>query len=120
MSLLAPALLGHPFLNKPEDLSPEEKKLRDKRMPRAALRNHKYSSFKHLFDSKNDQALMNCCACNHEVFAELLSYFDPYFKRYTFDSRTGKIRKLKMTRRGKVVGKKRDLDSVGCLGMVLY
>ena len=105
MSLLAPALLGHPLLNIPEDLSPEEKKLRDKRTPRAALRTYKHASFKCSHGSENDQALMNCCACNHAAFDELLSLFDPCFKICTFDSRTGKIRKLKMTRRGKVVSR---------------
>ena len=76
-------------------LSVEERRLRDKRMPRIALRKYHDSPFRFLFDSGNDQALMNCCACTHSVFNEMLLMFEPNFKRCTFD-RNGNIRKIKL------------------------
>ena len=72
-------------------LSAEDKRRRDRRTPRAALKKYRFSSFKYLFDSKNDQALLNCCGLDHAVFAELLSMFEPLFHRYTLDDK-GKIR----------------------------
>ena len=100
-------------------LTVEERRLRDRRAPRPAMRKCHASPFKFLFDSGNEQALMTCCACAHLVFNELLLMFEPNFKKHTFD-RNGSIRKMKLTRHGKPKGGRRELDAVGCLGLASH
>ena len=82
------------------ELTLEERRERDRRTPRVALRRHRHSSFRYLFDSGDNQALLNCCGTTHEVFQELLALFKPYFDRLTFDD-DGRVRKVKLSRHGK-------------------
>jgi len=98
------------------ELSPEEKKRRDRRTPRIALKRYSESPFAYLFRSGNDQALMNCCAVDHVTFRELLAMFKPVFESYTVDKKTGEIREKKHKNRGR----KREMDAIGALGLVLY
>ena len=100
-------------------LSNEEKRRRDRRTPRIALRRYTYSSFSYLFKSGDDQALLNCCGCDHEVFRQLLGVVAPILNMYTMDNNNN-IRKIKLTKNGKPMGRKRDIDAVGLLGLVLY
>ena len=51
-------------------LTAEEKRNRDRRIPRIALRRYKDSAFHYLYDSGNDQALLNVTGYNHEKFSE--------------------------------------------------
>ena len=106
-------------LDKPE-LSLEDKRRRDRRTPRIALRKYSKSSFLYLYQSGNNQALLNCCAVDHRVFRELLNMFKPIFKSYRYDENSGQLRKLKKTPWGGQKGRKRDMDAVGTLGLVLY
>ena len=69
-----------------------------------------------MFGSGDEQALLNCCGVNHQVFRELLSMFEPLYEMYTYDDRTGVTRKYK----DKKGGRKREIDSTGCLGLVLF
>ena len=108
-----------PSLNRPI-LSAEDRKRRDRRTPRLALRRYSESSFVYLFKSGCDQALLNCCGVDHKVFQQLVTLFAPVFNRYTFDKNTGIIRKLKLTKYGNRQGRKRGIDATGCLGLVLY
>ena len=96
-------------------LSDEENRRRDRRTPRISLRRYSESSFKYLFNSGNDQALLNCCGVDHRVFRQLLDLFSPVFHAYTFDDATGQIRKKANT-----AGRRKHIDDVGCLGLVLY
>ena len=103
-------------------MTEEDKRLRDRRTPRCALDCHKHSSFKYLYNSGDDQALLNCCGTTHAVFNELLALFEPYFNSYTLDDQ-GNLRKFKHSRKRRRIiqrGRKRDLDAIGCLGLVLY
>ena len=101
-------------------LSPEERRRRDRRTPRIALRKYSKSSFHYLFGSGNDQALLNCCAVDHKVFRELLGLFEPIFESYRYDEYLGRLTKLKKTAWGDQKGRKRHMDAVGTLGLVLY
>ena len=102
-------------------LSEEEKRLRDRCTPCCALDYHQHSSFMYLHYSGDDQALLNCCGTTHAVFKELLALFQPYFNRYTLDDE-GNLRELKCSRKRGIHwrGRKRDLNAIGCLGLVLY
>lgn len=101
------------------ELSIEERRQWDRRTPRHALRNYGHSAFRYLYQSGNNQALLNCCGTTHVVFRELLALFEPYFNMYTFDDDCH-IRKVTFTRSGVPKGRRRDLDSIGCFGLVLY
>jgi hypothetical protein len=46
--------------------------------------------------------------------------FAPVFNSYTYDDYTGTLKKLKKTQWGRPSGRKRDMDAVGTLGLVLY
>jgi hypothetical protein len=119
LELLACYLILDNDLDKPE-LSLEDRRRRDRRTPRIALRKYSKSSFRYLFDSGNDQALLNCCAVDHKVFRRLLAMFTPIFNSYRYDDNSGTLKKLKQTRWGGQQGRKRDMDAVGTLGLVLY
>ena len=119
LTLIIVCLLHRLSRKKALELSPEEKVRRGRRIPRVSIRDYTYSPFKYLFESRNNQALLNCCACDHAMFAELHAIFKPFYFRYTFDDE-GVIRKVRLTKNGKRKGRRQDLDSIGCLGLVLY
>ena len=101
-------------------LSDEDKRRRDRRTPRIALHYYTKSSFHRLFESRNDQALLNCCAVDHTVFRSLLEIFEPVFDQHMVDQFTGRIRKRTFTRAGVPKGRKRHVDATCVLGLVLY
>ena len=99
-------------------LDEEERLMRDKRYPRSALRTYKYSSFQRLYESKNDQALVNATGHNFYSFENLLSLFAPYYHYYTYDDKLELIRP-KVLENGRPKGRPRDMTACGCLGLVL-
>ena len=102
-------------------LSKDDKRRRDRRTKRVALRYYRNSSFYYLFQSGDDQSLLNCCAVDHWVFQSLLEVFEPVFHQYMVDESTGSIRKCILTREGVPKGGKRQVvDATCCLGLVLY
>ena len=101
-------------------LSPEERRRRDRRTPRIAVRRYKHSSFYYLYGCGSDQALLNCCACDHKVFRDLLALFKPVFDIHTMDDKTGWIKKMMLTTNGKPKGRKRGINAIGCLDLVHF
>ena len=65
--------------------------LRDKRNPLCALRYCKDSSFRFLYESMNDQALVNMTGFDHHSFNLLLTIFTPYYNAYTYSRLTGQV-----------------------------
>ena len=106
-------------LDRPE-LSPEDKRRRDRRTPRIAIKYYAQSPFVYLFDSGDEQALLNCCGVDHNMFRRLHQLFEPVFHRCTLYDKSGVIRKRAFTRSGVPKGRKRELDAIGCLGLLLY
>ena len=96
-----------------------ERRRRDCRIPRIALGKYNASPFEYLYNSLNDQALLNCTGCDHRAFTILLNKFDPYYHMYTFHGESGIIRKKKCNQDGTPRGRKRDMSSVGCISLVL-
>ena len=92
------------------------KKNRDRRVPRISLRLYKDSPFHYLYDSGNDQALLNCTGYNHQKFSVLLNFFGKKFDSWTFNEETYMNRPKRM---GLFGAKPRHLDAVGGLGLVL-
>jgi hypothetical protein len=101
-------------------LSLEDRRRRSKCFPRISLQQHKKSAFRFMFNSGNNQALINCCAVDHKVFRELLEWFEPIFNSYTIDRDTGLPRKLQPSANGIINGRRRNIDAIGLLGLVLY
>ena len=106
-------------LDRPQ-LTPEDRRRRDRRTPRIAIRYYAQSSFVYLYESGNEQALLNCCGVDHDMFGMLLELFEPVFHKYTPYDKSGLIRKKRLTGGGAPKGRKRELDAIGCLGLVLY
>lgn len=97
-------------------LNMEGRRRRDQRYPRIAIRFYSDSPFKYLYEAGKDQALLNVCGVDHKEFEKLLQVFEPFYEKYTFDEKTGVIRKKLSTRRGRP----RSIDAIGCLGLVLF
>ena len=53
-------------------ISMEGRRRRDRRIPRCALRSYAYSSFRTLYLSGNDQALLNLTGFDHSTFLNSL------------------------------------------------
>ena len=64
------------------ELSIENKRRRDKRTPRIAIQAYHKSAFYYMFNSGDDQALLNCCGVDHKVFRQLLHLFQPTFENF--------------------------------------
>ena len=107
------------IMNDKPPLTLEEKHRRDRRYPRCSIKRYVDSPFLNLYNSGNDQALMNCTAVDNRVFRDLLSLFKPVYDTYTVDQ-SNNIRKLKLSKDGKPRGRTREVDAVACLGLVLF
>jgi hypothetical protein len=101
-------------------LSLEDRRRRSKRFPRISLQQHKKSAFRFMFNSGNNQALINCCGVDHQVFSDLLVWFEPVFNSYTINRKTGRPRKLEPSAMGMANGRPRNIDATGLLGLVLF
>ena len=100
-------------------LSDEEKRRRDRRYPRKAVRVYKYSSFKYLYTSGNNQALLNATGFEHRSFEMLLTKFKKTYDNHMISLSTGRICKKQIDNDGLPRGKPRGLNAVGALGLVL-
>ena len=73
-----------------------------------------------MYDSKNDQALLNTTGLDHKTFQELVDLYAPYYLRYMWDKGTKKVRRKKLDKHGRPYRRKpRDMDAIGSLGLVL-
>ena len=102
-------------------LEDDERRRRDRRIPRSALNKYSHSPFMCLFLSGNDQALLNATGHDHSSFRKLLVVFEPLYDTFTWDHQFRYIRRKKIDPiSGKPKGgKKRDMTACGCLGLVL-
>ena len=98
----------------------KNKNRQDKRTPWISLKQYAESPFSFLFNSGNDQALLNCCAVDLRVFCNLLHLFKPIYNRYTVNKNTGRIGPVVLTKHGEPKGRRRELDAIDCLVLVLY
>ena len=112
------ALCGEPQPYK-KWLNIESRCRRNRRVPRSALRTWKFSSFRYLYLSGNNQALINATGHDHASFSRLLELFRDPFYFNTFDKGTGFIRPKELDVLGNPCGRPRDLNPIGCLGLVL-
>ena len=73
--LLLEAILDEKNDTFKNSLDTEGRHRRDRRVPREALKTFRFSSFQHLFMSRNDQALLNATGHDHRSFNMLLRNF---------------------------------------------
>ena len=73
------------------DLNEQEKVNRDKCVPCIALKRCNYSSFKYVFISGDDQALVNATEYDHSLFSNLLHELKSTYDAYFSDPETGLI-----------------------------
>ena len=88
----------HHFLeesNYRDSLGEYDKRMRDRRMPRCAMLPYKFSSFRHLYLSGNDQALLNATGYDHKTFHKLVQKFKPFYDMWMFDEENVCIRRKK-------------------------
>ena len=90
-------------------------RIRNGKIPRCALQNPSQSAFRVLYESNNDQALITATGFDHATFAFILNSLKQFYDTLTPFSESGKI-KYKEKMKG---GRRRDLDAIGCLGLVL-
>ena len=102
-----------------EWLDEDDKTRRDRRIPRCALTTYVYSSFRHILNSGNDQALINATGHDFYCFRKLLRLFAPIYMYWTFDDDPTQIRRKVICANGRPKGKPRDMTACGCLGLVL-
>ena len=81
-------------------LPPEERRCRDRRLPRCSIRKYKYSPFKYMYDIMNDQALLNTTGLDHRTFQELLNLYEPFFKKYMWDKKKKMVWLMKVDKFG--------------------
>lgn len=95
-------------------LSNHDRRLRQRRIPRASLQSVTQSAWHRLYFSKNDQALITLTGLDHATFAYLLQKFEPLFNAHSpFGSDSDQI----IVRSTK--GRKRRVKAFDILGLVL-
>ena len=98
-------------------LSPEEKRKRDRRIPRLALQLPSESAWRKLFNANNDQSLITLTGLDHATFQWLLSRFSAIYDAYTPHSMDGEITKL--SRNKNDGGRPRLMSACNCMGLYL-
>ena len=75
--------------------------------------------FNYLYQSCNNQSMLNCTALYHHIFLELLLIFKPYYDNYTMDD-DGTIWLFCCTKKTSQIGREQIIPAYNCLGLVLY
>lgn len=91
----------------------EDRQLRQRRIPRISLQDSHQSSWRRLFFSENDQALITLTGLDHATFHNLLQLFQPIFDNYTPFGEGDQIQKISPR------GRKRAVQALDILGLVL-
>ena len=91
----------------------EDRRLRQRRIPRVSLQDAHMSSWRRLYYSENDQALITLTGLDHATFQHLLHLFQPVFDNYTPFGEGDTIEKISPR------GRKRAVMALDILGLVL-
>jgi hypothetical protein len=75
------------------------------------------SSFRALYNSRNDQSFITFTGLDYRSFQYLLDKFRPLYNRYSPYVENGKV--ARVTYQGGTHGQPRSLDAASCLGLVL-
>jgi hypothetical protein len=97
----------------------EDRRRRDRRIPRISLVDPYESAFFCLYRSGNDQSLITITGFDHRTFSYLLNKFAPPYKRYSPYSSNGSGLIREVRNNGSRGGRPHTLDPCSCLGLVL-
>jgi DDE superfamily endonuclease len=103
-------------------LNEEGRRRRDRNIPRNALPAPKDAPSPILYQSGDDGALITITGFDHETFSYILGKFEPYFNDFTpwTKSNDGGFSYVRLNQsKSKGRGRRRDVNSVACLGLVL-
>ena len=95
-------------------LNAEERRRRDRRIPRVALVEPGKSAWRRILVSGNDQSLITITGLDFSVFGELMERFEPMYSQYSVAPVDGKYVKVKDKS-----GRRRLMKGEDCLGLVL-
>jgi hypothetical protein len=96
-------------------LSDESKRVRQRRLPRMSLLSPHNSPWRKLYNSQNDQGMITLTGFDYVSFNVVSEKFARLFDEYTPFKKDDNTIVLKISRRGR----KRMIDAVDCLGLVL-
>ena len=104
-----------------DKLTLEGRRRRDRKIPRHALLLPKDSPWEVLFNSKDEGSLITVTGFDHNTFGYIHSLFLPYFDGYTpwVQNYDGFAFAKIDPEKSKGRGRKRDVTSISCLGLVL-
>jgi hypothetical protein len=97
-----------------DTLSEEERRLRDRRLPRPSLQMPYQSAWERVYSSGNEQGMITFCGLDHASFNQLHDEFQPIYDRFTPYGRDGTIAYVDRSR-----GRPRLLSSTQALGLAL-
>ena len=95
-------------------LNAEERRRRDRRIPRVALVEPGKSAWRRILVSGNDQSLITITGLDFSVFGALMERFEPMYSQYSVAPVDGKYVKVKDKS-----GRRRLMKGEDCLGLVL-
>ena len=95
-------------------LNDEERRRRDRHIPRVALAEPNKSARRKILASGNDQSLITITGLDFSVFGKLMESFEPMYSQYSVAPVDGKYVKRKDTS-----GRRRLMKGEDCLGLVL-
>ena len=101
-------------------LNAEGRRRRSRSICRAALLSPSKSPWQKLYKIKDDAALITVTGFDHRAFAEILSYFKPFFSLFTpWTKNNDGMAYKRLTRRKSAGGRRRMVNVAACLGLVL-
>ena len=101
-----------------DNLEYEDRVRRDRRIPRLALKQFKYSTFKYLYISENSQILMDVTGHDRHSFRLLLSKFKHGYDFNMMDE-SGYIFLKNIVDQGMPMGLTRQLKTIGGSGIII-
>ena len=111
-------LIGFSEAKLKDFLSSAELQRRGRRIRRCALLDANHSPWQKLYHSRNEQSLITFTGFDYAFFDNLLSKFQPFYRRYSPYAENGKILVV-CHPDGTRGGRPRSLDAAACLGLAL-
>ncbi len=96
-------------------LSDDSKRVQQRRLPRVSLLSPRKSPWSKLYKSQNDQGMITLTGFDYNSFNVVNEKFTSIINEYTPFQKSDNTITLKRSRRGR----KRVIDAVDCLGLVL-
>jgi DDE superfamily endonuclease len=101
-------------------LTAEERRRRDRNLPRKSLLDPDQSPWARVYDSKDDSSLITVTGFDHNAFSIILALFEPLFHAYSpWTGNSGEEFKYRRKGDNERRGRPRKVTAASCLGLVL-